>query len=438
MPVPEVLGLLAPSFIGCALFVAIHQCFGVHVLRRGVIFVDLALAQVSALGVTLAFAAGHDPGSAAGIAYTLFFAAAGAALLTFARALPKDIHPEAYIGIVYVVSTAATMVVVDRAPQGVEHVKELFIGGLLGMRLDDLPRLGLAYGAIGAVLWAARKPIGRASAGGRRSDGMRDMGWDFLFYLLFGLVVASSVTIAGVLLVFCFLIIPSIIGALFSAKPAVSFLAGWIAGVAASAAGLAASFAWDLPAGAALVISFASVLMAACALRSLVLLAPAQGARHLRRLLRAACAGGFAVAIAASAWLVAAPHAEQPVIELLERLAGTGPERFLSADERRAYRQAAASAREKHTQAERMVWQERQARWQGEGLSDEAVVGLGTFQQAFNEMARGEDFVVRELTNRAREREREREAPLVLAACVLGLWLVLSRRAPMPTPAGQR
>jgi len=426
MPVSEVLGLLVPSFIGCSLFVAIHQCFGMHVLRRGVIFVDLALAQVSALGVTLAFAAGHDPASAAGIAYTLFFAAAGAALLTFVRALPKDIHPEAYIGIVYVVSTAATMVVVNRAPQGAEHVKELFIGSVLGTSLGDLPGLGLVYGAIGAVVWLARKPIARASAAERNSPASRDLGWDFLFYLLFGLVVASSVAIAGVLLVFCFLIIPAIVGSLFSTRPVAMFLIGWISGVAASAAGLGASFAWDLPAGAALVIAFAAVLLVACTVRSLVRVPAPLRARRFRCLVRASCAGSLATAIAAMGWLIAAPHAGQPVIELAERLSGTGPERFLTADERRAYRQALASAQSKHAQAAQMILEERQSRWQGEGLSDEAVVGLATFQQAFNEMARGEDFVVRELTTRARQREREREAPLVLAVCGMGMWLVLS------------
>jgi zinc/manganese transport system permease protein len=439
MPAEEVLGLLAPSFIGCALFVAIHQCFGVHVLRRGVIFVDLALAQVSALGVTLAFAAGHDPGSAGGIAYSLFFAAAGAALLTVARALPKNIHPEAYIGILYVVSTAATMVVVDRAPQGVEHVKEIFMGSILGMRLADLPGLSVTYGAIGAVLWLARKPIGRASEAERAPHARTHMGWDFLFYFLFGLVVTSSVAIAGVLLVFCFLIIPSIIGALFSSRPAAALLLGWTSGVAASAAGLGTSFVLDLPAGAALVIAFAVMLLLACTVRALVLVPARLRQDRLRRLAQAACVGSLAIGIAAMAWLIVAPHADQPAIELVEKLTGTGPERFLTRAERGAYRQAAASARWKHAQANRMLVEERRARWEGEGLSDESIVRIGTFQQAFNEMARGEDFVLRQLTTRARRREREREAPIVLAACALGLWLVLRPRwltSRVPAQAG--
>jgi zinc/manganese transport system permease protein len=116
--------LLAAPFAASALFVAIHATFGLHVLRRGIVFADLALAQMSALGATVAFAAGHAPTSAAGIAYTFLFAAIGAALLTASRAIPKEVQPEAYIGIIYVVATATTIVVVDRSPQGAEHVKQ--------------------------------------------------------------------------------------------------------------------------------------------------------------------------------------------------------------------------------------------------------------------------------------------------------------------------
>jgi zinc/manganese transport system permease protein len=426
---PELVTLLAPAFIGCVLFVAIHECFGVHVLRRGVIFVDLALAQMSALGATLAFAAGHDPASAGGIAYTLFFAVAGAALLTLARTLPKNIHPEAYIGIVYVVSTAATIVAVDRSPQGAEHVKELFIGSIVGMSFADLPKLVVLYGAIGAALWLARRPIARASEP-RPADAPAGMKWDFLFYFLFGLVVTSSVAIAGVLLVFCFLIIPAIVGSLFSARPATTLLTGWISGVLASAMGLAFSYAWDLPAGASLVIAFAAVLLGACLVRSIARIPGPLWPARLRGFARTGSAVLFATALAAMVWLIAAPHADQPLVVLIENLVGTGPQRFLTPGERARYEGAVESAKQRHAKAELITQQERNARWQGDGLSDDTILMMGTFQQAYNEMARGDDFVVRELTGRARERERTREAPIVIGVCVLGLWLVLRPRWP--------
>lgn len=430
MSLMELIALLAPPFAGCAIFVAIHEGFGVHVLRRGVIFVDLALAQMSALGATLAFAAGHDPTSAGGLAYTLFFSALGAALLALARALPKDFGHEAYIGIVYVVSTAATIVAVDQSPQGGEQVKQIFIGSILGMSFEDLPKLLIMYGVIGTILWLVRKPIGRASGPAPSTHARGDMVWDFLFYFLFGLVVTSSVAIAGVLLVFCFLIIPSIIGTLFSTRPAVSYLVGWSAGVIASAAGLGASFAWDLPAGAALVIAFAAVLLLACALRGVARGSTQTRLARVRSLARAVCAGILVVIVLAMLWLVAEPGADQPLVVFVEKLTGVGPERFLTPAERGRYAEAVASARLKHAQANQLTQQERQSRWQGDGLSDEAIRRIGTFQQAFNEMARGEDFVVRELTARARERQRRREAPLVLAGCVLALGLLLWTRWP--------
>jgi zinc/manganese transport system permease protein len=420
----ELVALLAPPFAGCMIFVAIHQCFGVHVLRRGIIFVDLALAQMSALGATLAFAAGHDPTSIGGLAYTLFFSALGAALLALARALPKGIDHEAYIGIIYVVSTAATVVAVDQSPQGAEQVKQMLVGSILAMSFEDLPKLLILYGAVGTVLWFARKPIAEASRFTLSMHARTHMAWDFLLYFLFGLVVTSSVAIAGVLLVFCFLIIPSIIGSLFSKKPAVSYVVGWSAGVVASATGLATSYAWDLPTGAALVIAFAAVLLAACLLRAILLVSPQQRLASMHKFARTVCVGIFAIASLAMLWLIGEPRADQPLLVFVEKIIGTGPEEFLTPAERQTYAAAGATAKSKHEQASRITEQERQSRWQGDGLSDEAIRRIGTFQQAFNEMARGDDFVVRELTVRARERQRWRVAPIVLAICVAGSWVV--------------
>ena len=424
----ELLCLLAPAFAGCMVFVAIHQCFGVHVLRRGVVFVDLALAQMSALGATLAFAAGHDPTSIGGLAYTLFFSAAGAALLALARALPKGIDHEAYIGVIYVASTAATIVAVDQAPQGAEHVKQILIGSILGMSFEDLPKLLVLYGAVGALLWLARKPIGEASGFMPSTNARAYMAWDFLFYFLFGLVVTSSVAIAGILLVFCFLIIPSIIGSLFSKRRVTTYIVGWVAGTVASAAGLAASGAWDLPTGAALVLAFAAVLLMACLLRSVFQVSPQQRLTSLRKFARAVCAGILGMASLAMIWLIVAPRADQPWLVVVEKVLGTGPEQFLTPTERQRYAAAIAAARSKHAQASQLTQQERQSRWQGDGLSDDAVRRIGTFQQAFNEMARGEDFVAHELAVRARERQRRLIAPVVLILCAAGLWLVLRPR----------
>ena len=421
----ELLLLLAPPFAACLLFVAIHQGFGMHVLRRGVIFVDLALAQTSALGTTVAFALGHDPTGPSGLAYTLLFSTAGAALLTMGRALPRDIQAEAYIGILYVLTTAVTIIVVDRSPQGAEHVKQILVGSILAVSAADLPKLALVYGTVAAFLWLARAPLARASDPAPAHDVSGKAMWDFLFYAAFGVVVTSSVAIAGVLLVFCFLIIPSIIGSLFSRRTPVALVIGWVGGAVASAIGLGASFACDLPAGAAMVVAFALVLAGSCVVRSFARVGLEKGMARLRALAHAVWAGVLAVIAAAALWLFLAPRADQPVMDFLQTIGGVDSLRFLTPDERLVYADALKSARLRHTQAAHLTLQERESRWQGSGLSDEAVRRLGTFQQAFNEMARGEDFVLRQLTARARERQRWIDAPIAIAACLVGLLLLL-------------
>jgi zinc/manganese transport system permease protein len=421
----ELLSLLAPPFAACLLFVAIHQGFGMHVLRRGVIFVDLALAQMSALGSTVAFALGHDPTGTSGLAYTLLFSTAGAALLTLGRTLPRDIQAEAYIGILYVVTTAATLIVVDRSPQGAEHVKQILIGSILAVSSGDLPKLVLLYGMVAVFLWLARTPLERASDPAAASDTPRKAMWDFLFYAAFGVVVTSSVAVAGVLLVFCFLIIPSIIGTLFSRRAPAALVVGAVSGAAASAIGLGTSLAWDLPAGAAMVMAFAFVLVVACVVHGLASVCAKKRKARLRGFARAISAGALAVIAAAALWLVAMPRADQPLLDLLEAASGMDARRFLTPEEHVVYAEALRSAGLRRGQATDFTQQERASRWQGNGLSDEEVRRLGMYQQAFNEMARGEEFVLRQLTARARERQRRVEAPIALAMCVAGLLLLL-------------
>lgn len=419
----DILTLLGPPFAVSVLFVAIHANFGLHVLRRGVIFVDLALAQMSALGATVAFAAGHVPTSPAGLAYALLFSAIGAALLTAGRMLPKSIHTEAYIGILYVVATAATILVVDRSPQGAEHVKQILVGSILTVNWDDLPKPALVYGAIGIFHWLARRPLLAASEGRSGSP----LVWDFLFYLSFGVVVTSSVAIAGVLLVFCFLIIPAIIGSLFTRRIAGALWIGWLSGAIASAIGLAASLALDLPAGAAMVLSFGLVLCVAMVVYAFVSVPAAARITRLYLLMRATSAIVLTTVAAAMIWLMAMPRADQPLLHVLEWATGIGPTAFLTTEERQVYASAEAEARFRQSQATCLTTSEQQARWDGEPLSDEAVRQIGTFQQAYSEMARGEDFVRQALTEQARERERWYLGPALLAAALLGLLATLPR-----------
>src|ERR1700676_3701283 len=243
----DAFSLLLLPFAACVAFVLIHAYLGVHVLRRNVIFADLALAQLSALGATVAYAAGYAPSSAAGFAYALLFTAVGACLLTLARGLARFVSQEAFVGILYVVATAATVLVVDRAPQGAEHVKRILVGSILTVSPGDVVKLMLLYAAIGAFHWLARGPL-LAVSRARNPVGRSTLvvsAWDLVFFLSFGVVVASSVTTAGVLLVFSFLIVPAVIGAIFSDRMRTILPIAWGAGIVACAAGLAAAYRLD-------------------------------------------------------------------------------------------------------------------------------------------------------------------------------------------------
>src|SRR6266568_125319 len=212
------LDLLWIPFLACLVLTGIHVYLGLHVLARGVIFVDLALAQVAALGITAAFLAGHPIQSDAAYWYALAFAVGGAALFSLTRVRRAPIPQEAIIGIVYAVSTALTVLVVDRAPQGAEHIKQLLVGGILTVTPGEMGRLAVLYTVIGAGHGLMRRPLLDISFDpeGAAGRGRAVPWWDFAFYVTFGVVVTSSVRIAGVLLVFSYLIVPATVGALLT------------------------------------------------------------------------------------------------------------------------------------------------------------------------------------------------------------------------------
>src|SRR5256885_11145952 len=210
--------LWAP-FLACLVLTAIHVYLGLHVLARGVIFVDLALAQVAALGVTIAFLAGHAIQSDA-YWYALAFTLGGAALFAASRARRAPVPQEAIIGIVYAVSAAAAVLVVDQAPQGSEHIKQLLVGNILTVTPAEVGTLALLYAPIAALHWLVRRPLLDISfdpdgAGARRAVPW----WDFVFYASFGLVVTSSVRLPGGLLGFAPPLVPAPAGAPLARPP---------------------------------------------------------------------------------------------------------------------------------------------------------------------------------------------------------------------------
>jgi zinc/manganese transport system permease protein len=405
--VEDVLAFAALPLAAAVVFTGIHTWFGLQVLRRNVVFADLALAQVSALGATVAVVAGHAVQSPAGYAYTLAFTAAGALLLTASRGLARSVRQEAFIGVLYVFATAATVLVVDRSPQGAEHVKKMLVGGILSVTGDELLKFVVLYGIVGAFHWLIRRPL-LAAAGS--DDGRKDMGkflgWDLIFYLSFGVVVTSSVATAGVLLVFCFLIVPALVGNLFSSQIGVALVIGWVAGAVASAAGIFGSFLLDAPTGAVTVLAFAATLLIAGAIRAFVT-APVTQRRRNRRV--GLHVGGLIVFLLlglSGAWVIVAPAGDHPLLAAIEMATGIGPDRFMTAMERANYLEATVVERRHQAEVDRLYDRERQSRWQGEELTADDIRRMGSMQQTLTEMGRGERFVMDYLRTRGRERER--------------------------------
>ncbi len=256
------LAFLVVPFAVTLILSGIHVYLGLHVLSRGIIFVDLALAQVAALGTTAAFLVGHEVDSAAAYDYALAFTLAGAVLFSATRRLATRVPQEALIGIVYVVASAAMILAVDRAPHGAEHIKALLVRDVL--LVQDWPvagKLAAIYAGVGAFHFVFRRRF-LAATFRPESLGRRTLFlWDLLFYATFGVVVTSSVQVAGVLLVFSYLMIPSVMAALLARSVGARLAIGWAAAFLASVAGLAASFRWDLPTGATLIVTFGAVLV---------------------------------------------------------------------------------------------------------------------------------------------------------------------------------
>jgi zinc/manganese transport system permease protein len=258
--------LMLPPFVACMILVAIHSYLGLHVIAREVIFVDLSLAQMAALGTTIGLLAGVAPGTGRGQLFALAFTVIGAAIFAATRTNEKGRVPqEALIGIVYVVASAAALLVADRAPRGADAIKDVLVGTILWVTWPTIIRLAVAYAVLGVALFLLRRRFERISfdPAGAEAAGWRIRWWDFWFYLIFGVVITFSVPLGGVLLVFSFLVVPAVIAFLFTRRPGPLTLISWGVGAAASGAGLALSYAYDMPTGPLIVCTFGAILLLA-------------------------------------------------------------------------------------------------------------------------------------------------------------------------------
>jgi zinc/manganese transport system permease protein len=399
------LAFLWLAFLVSVCLVGIHAYFGILVLARKIIFVDLALAQIAALGATIAFMLGHPAQSPATYAYSLAFTLLASMLLAFTRAWATRVPQEALIGVIYVVAAAVSILLIDRAPQGAEHLKQILTGNILFAGTEELYAIVPLYAAVGVLHFLLRHQL----------SGSGSLGWEFLFFATFSLVVTSSVAIAGVLLVFSFLIVPAAIGAIFARSFAMQLAISWAVGILISAVGLAASFAVDLPTGAAMVCAFGGALAL-----SGVLYAFLQDSRRSGRMAITAARWCAAAILAGSALqLAAAPRADQPVLDWAEYAFPPLRTIYLARGEQAALVDANEHAERYRIEAERLNDLERRSRSEGEGLDDFTVARISSLLRSYGEMRRGEQFVMTEVRGRARQRVRWGAGSALLALALL-------------------
>ena len=285
---------MLPPLAMCLVLTGIHGYLGIHVLSRKVIFVDLALAQIAALGTTVAVLLGYNP-EHAGDATTVYlfslgFTIVGAAVFALTRMRHEKVPQEAFIGIVYATASALALLLMARSPGESEHIKEMLVGNVLLVTWPTIAKTAAIYAAIGAFHWIFRRQFLEISADAEAAAarGRRVAVWDFLFYASFGLVITSSVAIAGVLLVFTFLVVPGAIAFMFTERLGARIALAWSVGTLCSAAGMIVSYTGDLPTGPSVVVCFAAILLAAA------LLYYVRGARR-RAIALGRVTGGLAV-----------------------------------------------------------------------------------------------------------------------------------------------
>ena len=269
------LQFLAAPFAASLVLTGIHAYLGVHVVERGVIFVDLSLAQIAALGATIAVLlplSGGDPHAPPVYWFSLAFTFAGAAVFSMVRTRRVNIPQEAVIGIVYAVASGGTIIALSQSTSPAEHLSDMLVGSILAVSWSQVRAMALLYSVVGAFHYVFRRNFLLISLHPERAEaeGLSIRFWDFLFYASFGVVVTSSVAVAGVLLVFCYLIVPSVAAMLYADRIGPRLAIGWTTGTVVSALAVYLSVVLDLPTGATIVCTFGLVLLGMALARPLI------------------------------------------------------------------------------------------------------------------------------------------------------------------------
>lgn len=257
------LDILFWPFLATVVIGVLHGYLGLHVVTRGVIFVDLAMAQIAALGTTVGFLIGLHPDEIPIYLMALGFTLLGAALFAFLKTGERKVPQEAIIGITYVVSAALMILILSKLAEGAEHIDSLLVGSILFVTPGDVGKILLPYLVIGIFHWIFRSKfttLSQAYGEKHRLDSEEKL-WNFLFYVTFGVVVTLSVKVAGVFLVFSFLIIPAVVAIMFTRSFRASIIFAGIFSVIGSIIGLWASVALDIPTGASIVVTLGLMLV---------------------------------------------------------------------------------------------------------------------------------------------------------------------------------
>lgn len=250
-----------PPFAAAMIILLTHAYFGLHIIQREVIFVDLALAQIAALGSTVAFVMGAQHGSTMAYAFAFGFTIMGALIFSITRVEDSPVPQEAIIGITFVVASAAVILMASFSSEGTEYVRETLTGSLIWVTWPTVGKVAAAYSVIGLFHYLARRTMLAISF--KPSLVKRLRTWDFVFYATFGITITASVQIAGVLMVFSALVIPAVVGFFYTRTFTKALMVAWATGTVAIIMGLGISFSFDLTTGPVLVCSFGVVLVIA-------------------------------------------------------------------------------------------------------------------------------------------------------------------------------
>lgn len=254
----EFFQIMTLPFLACLVLTGIHAYLGFHVIERQVIFVDLALAQIAVLGASLAIVLGYRLDSTQAYWMSLGFTVVGASIFSLMRFRKERVPQEAIIAIVYAVSAAAMILVLSRSGEGDEHIRQSLSGNILLVTMPEVIKIAAIYALVGLVHFLFRRQFFLVSKGYQDAlqKGLSVRGWDFLFYVTFGVVVTSSVKIAGVLLVLAYLIVPPVCAMILSPSIQTRLILGWAIGFLVSVLGIGFSYFFDFPTAASIVFVF--------------------------------------------------------------------------------------------------------------------------------------------------------------------------------------